>query len=701
MASFSQLIQNNANVKMAPISNAKIIYNGEECGAVLFRGADDPPPPPPSESSWISNFTLYNKTAIMGNPTDFPTDDFSPYFWCEFDDYFIHSSRVDTGNYDSGEGWSEGEAVAIGNFAIGNAGILKYRYRDDEKKRRYCVFIAGKNVYSEEGYDVVCPILFTFPFGFGVLTLKRVLYQGYYTSLYYYDKLYTFTKYGDSKGDWVHNLDGLKYTEGNGTAMPFDFFAAKTFFGVSFSLYSSGTGESVGSFILDSDTIEETNIPTRTINLHESFPDAGTLYKEVPQKYTYIGNDSLTVFSLDSLGRSYIASVIVPVLKFKEYIPGYVLTDFESGREFVTWYEGGTVDPSWVIKHYTIVNPSYLNPKCYWRPETDSFISKLSEDILKNVRNWVFNPIQFSYKDTELLSDPLIGFNAYAEVIDFNVFKNYTKNFILISLKPGFTQDKYFSDEGFYLIQTSDSSYQIQYFREGMWYADSFNNLFSTQPDRLIDFFGANSIPNINNYIISKKINIYDNKNEDPVIIYLIYYDSESSVSIYKITIDISKLYNDDWRKEGFGGHFYIYLPTDYHIEKNCYKQERYRLKESYPYHYPFIDKTYNFTTSALDRRTSNQYCIMRTTINDLNPPLNTCATIEAILDYKEEMIYPYGGHYLFLPKNFSFSNYQPSTDPMHPDDYDITQDYYDMEQIVIDLDDIQNSLNYHYNPGG
>ena len=175
---------------------------------------------------------------------------------------------------------------------------MKYRYRDDEKKRRYCVFIAGKNVYSEEGYDVVCPILFTFPFGFGVLTLKRVLYQGYYTSLYYYDKLYTFTKYGDSKGDWVHNLDGLKYTEGNGTAMPFDFFAAKTFFGVSFSLYSSGTGESVGSFILDSDTIEETNIPTRTINLHESFPDAGTLYKEVPQKYTYIGNDSLTVFSL-------------------------------------------------------------------------------------------------------------------------------------------------------------------------------------------------------------------------------------------------------------------------------------------------------------------------------------------------------------------------------------------------------------------
>ena len=50
------------------------------------------------------------------------------------------------------------------------------------------------------------------------------------------------------------------------------------------------------------------------------------------------------------------------------------------------------------------------------------------------------------------------------------------------------------------------------------------------------------------------------------------------------------------------------------------------------------------------------------------------------VYDYKNRLIYPYGGHYLFLPTAFAFSS---------------SYDRYDLEPIIIDLDNIQGSLNY------
>lgn len=205
---FSEKIEETYGYRKAPaLANAKIYCNGEECGALLYRSEEEPSPGDlPLNNRWRYIFSEYNKTAMIGNPSDFRIPGNDKYFWAEKTGYISVSSTFSTNGYSPGEGYS-GMSWRFCPPRVGDAGIMRYQKTTGSTTDYiYCVFINGRMVYQT--YDGCCPILLTMPFGYALITFSRVRYRGYYTTLAYVDSIISFTPYGSSKAGWTYYING-------------------------------------------------------------------------------------------------------------------------------------------------------------------------------------------------------------------------------------------------------------------------------------------------------------------------------------------------------------------------------------------------------------------------------------------------------------------------------------------------------------
>lgn len=202
MSNFSNLIFNEHHFRSAPLANAKMFYNGQEYGALLYRGENDISPGQlPDLNRWMHVFTQYNRTAMIGDPSSFRTTwDTNKFFWAEMTGYMTieNSYTINRNNYDPGPEWPHWGGFAYTPNRIANGGIVRYQ-NSNFTRSMYCVFINGKMVYSTLDFP---PYLFTFPAGFVIGTFERIYQSGYGTNLYYLSRLLVYNKYGDTKSDW-------------------------------------------------------------------------------------------------------------------------------------------------------------------------------------------------------------------------------------------------------------------------------------------------------------------------------------------------------------------------------------------------------------------------------------------------------------------------------------------------------------------
>ena len=590
MASFSDMIFDTYSYKQAPgVANAKIICNGEECGAMMFRGEDDPSPGElPVQNRWMHVFNQYNRTAMIGNPEDFNlggrTNEF---FWADLINYYTFNSGyvVDTGSYSPGE-WDNKTTICVAPLRVGNAGIVEYHKRTGNVHNyTYCVFINGKMVYSSLE---VCPFLFAFPFGFAVLTVQQLYDGGVPKNYWFADRLISFTKYGDSKPDWVYNVAGATLKTPT-------------------SLYGWNISQVCSDW-------RNTNAPSQDTKVYES------------------GDYARTVC------RSYTCRYVLPCL-----------------------------------------NGDIGNRKFYWCPSTQVTISERSEEYLQDVRYWTWNPLQ----------EQLV---TYSNEISTSAF--YGGAFNLVAICPLNTSTNRFSNWGVYLTTDDNNNYVLRSY-QNMTYHWSVNigvsagsgSIFTAMMDAYVD----------------KSFDIFRSKSESVSFYFLFYKGRETdySGSNRAIITDLDIYF----RKCTLDQFYHMY-----NMSSSNYTFSTISVADEYTFSHPLVSGTYYFEPiEGFQRNHSVEYrwttggstyiysetypnprpqgsqwapLFMGSVYQGANYDYRAPLDSYLVYDYKGDQLEPCGGKYRLL-NDFYFDKIGA-----------IQGDRYDLEPIVVDIENIQGSLN-------
>ena len=641
---FSQMIFENTGMKTkAKVSNAKMICNGQDCGALMFKGEGEIGHTSPyPDRQWEYNFQDFKKNAMIGNPEDFGSSESNEFLYAEMDGILGYDSSfgtLNTGGYIPPEGYEDGSYFKA-NCCIANAGVKEY-YKETSRvidgktvkatTRMYCVFINGKLVYMKER---AMPILITLPYGFALLAYENVMYNGLYTPFMYLDRIITYTKYGDTKSGWSRAINGewTPNTEGNNYDIIFS-YAANEYYSTTISLYDSA-GFPVGSSVTFRSIAAGSTLPYRTIDINPS----SSLYTPYNTKdYTYI---SLCPDMLG--GRGSCASMITPGFIMASYTPGYVV---DRGGNFREWYSGSLDWTDLYGNHYV---PGYWErKKYYWRPSSSG--GTLTPDSLRDIINWSStNPL---IQNSTFYSNDLISKMH-------NVFNTlYWGSPFVIAIYPGSTGNTTFSNWGvIYYVEDNHAylrSYQDDFLLsekadlgQTQWNYSSTRFRYLT----LVDFTVSRNVIDISS------LNRYEK-----ITFYLIFQDTIRNGETYE--------YNGAILKK-------CVLDSGNHLNNisSSYIEYTDTTLGNYSFTYPGVGKSYTLgfnTTNILPDFYSLKRELVRGT---------SLGSSEVVYDYKNRLIYPYGGHYLFLPTAFAFSS---------------SYDRYDLEPIIIDLDNIQGSLNY------
>lgn len=595
----SSKIQIETNYRGAPVANARIWYRGNDYGAILYRGETDPTPGQlPDLNRWMHVFDRYNRTAMIGNPQDFRLLDNNRYFWAETTGIVTarHYSDFETNGYmPSQEDWNKnfmsGAPPAVSWAGAVGAGVMSYT-KNNEPWTIYCAFINGKLVYTTNSSIGACPILITMPYGYALITFTRVYFNGYVSNYIYVNNVISYTKFGDTLGDWkvsVYGQFGFQAPLG-GEANTFSYVVPYD---------NNGHPMTAQSFQLERSTVPEVEYEDVAGNIRYT-QDYAYVFQEAPNEDRY---------------RSSYTSGITPLFTMTQ--------SYHKGLQRIT-----------------------RNLRFFWSPAIQYGLS-VSERTLKNVSNWVKNPIEISMVD-------------YSNTIPFNALKTSTYTLGLLLLYPGSTSRDgnrlFFSNWGVYIDRDYNSNGTITYKLQS-YQGSSF--FWSVN----IGTYNENTI--LRGWYVSVPFDPTKNTLTTSATIYFLFQQGNSTF-FNKCTIDeLSHIY--------------------------------YMAPEYFTFQTINLSEFYSFSNKMISLVDSDQYYI---TFKDYTTPVPAgqkralaFAGTQAwsgegtqFFDYRGEQLSPFGNKY-------SIFGY-PETGRFF-DSSGFSSIEYDLPSVVIDLDNIQGSLNY------
>ena len=591
MANFSDIIYNTHGLKSPPaIANAKMMAENQECGAVLYRSSDEqwPSEPPP----WQNIFTRFNKTALMGSPESYGGD--TGFLWAEKNQLFssVLSYTV------AGKGEDE-TVVCHAPLQVASAGIT---LAQTDYGTQYKLYINGQFI----SFFDVCPLLYTFPYGFGLVTLERMTYNGYKTNYIFVSQLITFTKYGQTRGGvWTYNIAGMQASDLPGWGRP---------------------AENVSSVEL----FDTNDHYIRTVAFH---PEDG-------------GSNLPAVHGRDG--------TISPK------------------NAYIYPWNYGSISNRRDTSSYVRASLNIANRFFYWCPTVISVTwSPFFPEQLEDIRYWTYNPLR--------------------EGSSSNAIESGAKFLALYPLTTSSMGDT-FSNWGIYLSNESNNNHWcIRNYQDGHY----LNSI-----DLGITAYTSSSATTLVDYRVSVSYDVFK-RPEKPLNIYLIFYKfSEKETSRYYTIKD----------EDCFMLKCSFSKLKDINDNFSSMTIERIDLNKLFTLNHPLVPGTYylapikGYQKNHIITYDINTYRVVTETYE--NPPSNneqwgylwgkTGNLDSYYFDYNGGYLVPFGGKYLIWPGSpVAFNKWiDDGTNPGHWDIWN-TGDVYDLQSLIIDLDNIQGSLDY------